>query len=142
MSSRKDGRKLQILQSCCLPSLLRTPEAPVHAFVSDDCESLGCDNAAVFFFCHKQLAAHQTQLIRIYKDMELLLLLCAAAKSAWEALMRAQSAQECRLKVEPLRIMFKLKRCSFFFFFCKLQYVDRTLCSVDFCYTSRSSVEC
>lgn len=48
---------------------------------------------------YEQRVAHQTQFIRIHKAMELLLLLCAAAKSAWEALTRAQSAQECWLKV-------------------------------------------
>lgn len=52
-----------------------------------------------FFFFYEQRVAHQTQLISIHKAPELLLLSCATAKSAWEALMRAQSAQECRLKV-------------------------------------------
>lgn len=58
-------------------------------------------------FFYERRVAHQSQLIRIHKAMELLLLLCAAAaKSAWEALMRAQSAQECRLKVS------RHKHCS------------------------------
>lgn len=59
-----------------------------------------------FFFFYEQRVAHQTQLIRIHKALELLLLSCATAKSAWEALMRAQSAQECRLKVS------RHKHCS------------------------------
>lgn len=58
-------------------------------------------------FYYERRVAHQTQLIRIHKAMELLLLSCAAAaRSAWEALMRAQSAQECRLKVS------RHKHCS------------------------------
>lgn len=59
---------------------------------------------------YEQRVAHQTQFIRIHKAMELLLLLCAAARSAWEALMRAQSAQECRLKVSLQQALLGLRR--------------------------------
>lgn len=100
----------EFVWSPCLDCPSHTPEAHTCVFcvvvVVDVAERSAdlWDVTTQHFY--EQRVAHQTQFIRIHKAMELLLLLCAACKSAWEALMRAQSAQECRLKVS------RHKHCS------------------------------
>lgn len=91
-------------------SLAHAWSARVHVFCcyccwccSDERESLRCDSAAFLWAASR---SPNPVFIRIHKAVELLLLLCAAAKSAWEALMRARPAQECRLKVS------RHKHCS------------------------------
>lgn len=107
-----DGRRVSMrkcLNLCGLPVSI-VPRTRVRVFCcyccwccSDECESLRCDSAAFLWAASR---SPNPVFIRIHKAMELLLLLCAAAKSAREALMRAQPAQECRLKVS------RHKRCS------------------------------